>query len=756
LNIGTFTISNGAVGPANLASITIASSGGGDDSTAFSEVGLFEDTNANSTYDPGTDTRYGTASTAYPTNDGSITFTAAKAIAVSTSVRYFVIVKLNGTTPASPGHTFNSQVTAITTSGGASTAGTPSTVMLGLNILAPVFTFADLALPATQGTAYLGGTDFVMQTFTISYPNGPTNTLTGITVQSSGTGNDMNDYASVKLYRDSNASGSYTVGVDVQVATVGAFSANDGPLTFTLSGAESSFATGSTTRYFIVVAYNMNGANNTTFATQIQSAAGQATGTTISGLPAPTAGPTPGLNLLANNLIATLNGPSTATGIDNNEQGTGGIGVCICDVTLNTIAAAWTVNSITFRSSGTGNDLTAYNYLALHEDSNASGTFDGGDAMAVGVAGTAFAANDGDYVATLTNASFPATTTRRFFLVAKWAGTAVTGENFAARLQSISAIPPSGGQITGAPTANAASFTINAAVLSVANAPTPPASATREGGVAFSHSLVLFRFAATNNTVTINAITLTTTGTADWAADLTGIELYVDNGNGVFDAGIDTLVFTGAATSGTTACTLTSAVNVANGVNQDIWVRLNVAATAGASVPETFIASIANTTDVNVTGGTVAFGSPAPTSNSLGVVTYFVTTFAPTFDLQTGGAAITITGSGFLSPITLTIGGAVCGGTAVIAAGGTQITGLIVPPGTGTGKTIVLTNGAIGPKTLTQTFSYAGGSTIGGSGGGGGGGGGGCEVNGSNSGIWFAALALLALASSIALRKRKA
>lgn len=60
LNIGTFTISNGAVGPANLASITLKASGGGDDSTAFSEVGLFEDTNANSTYDPGTDRRHDT------------------------------------------------------------------------------------------------------------------------------------------------------------------------------------------------------------------------------------------------------------------------------------------------------------------------------------------------------------------------------------------------------------------------------------------------------------------------------------------------------------------------------------------------------------------------------------------------------------------------------------------------------------------------------------------------------------------------
>ncbi len=471
-----------------------------------------------------------------------------------------------------------------------------------------------------------------MQTFTISYPNGPNNTLTGISVQAGGTGDDLNDYASVKLYRDSNTNSAATaVGVDVQVATVAAFSANNGPLTFTLSGSESQFTTGSTTRYFIVVAFNMNGANNTTFTTQIMNnATGASTGTTISGLPALAAGATPGYNLLANNLIVTLNGPGTATGINNNEQGTGGIGVSICDVSINTISAAWTVASITFRSSGTpGNDATAYNYLALHEDSNASGAFDGGDALAVATAGTAFAADEGDYVASLTNTAFPAATTRRFFLVAKWAGVATTGQDFAARLQSISATPPSGGQITGAPTANAATFTINAAILSVANAPAAPAAAVLEGGVAFGHSLGLFRFAATNNAVTINAITLTTTGSGDWAADLASVELFVDNGNGIFDAGIDTQVFSGAGTTGTTVCTLTSAVNVANGTNQDIWVRLNVAATAGASVPETFIGSIANTTDVNVTGGTVAFGAPAPTTNALGVVTFFVTTFAP-------------------------------------------------------------------------------------------------------------------------------
>ncbi len=89
----------------------------------------------------------------------------------------------------------------------------------------------------------------------------------------------------------------------------------------------------------------------------------------------------------------------------------------------------------------------------------------------------------------------------------------------------------------------------------------------------------------------------------------------------------------------------------------------------------------------------------------------------------------------------------------MIGAGGTQITGLIVPPGTGTGKVIVLTNGPIGAKTLTQTFDYAGGSLIGGAGGGGGGGGSQCAAT-ENNAAWLAALALLAFAGALALRKR--
>jgi uncharacterized protein (TIGR03382 family) len=59
-----------------------------------------------------------------------------------------------------------------------------------------------------------------------------------------------------------------------------------------------------------------------------------------------------------------------------------------------------------------------------------------------------------------------------------------------------------------------------------------------------------------------------------------------------------------------------------------------------------------------------------------------------------------------MAPFSVTIGGTVCDGTSVIASG-TQVTGLTVPAGAGTGLTIVVHSGTLPPQTLAMTFDYA-------------------------------------------------
>ncbi len=917
ISAGTFTLSANSSGAATLNSINITAQGTGNDSNAYSEVRLYEDTGGTAgVYDPGVDTPYGAAATVFPADNGTLTFTQSQNFSASQTRRYFIVVKLNGSTLATSGQTFNFQVGDISVAAPASKSGVPSGTMNGLTILSPAFTFTDNtsatqgtaypssggyvmqdftvaypagpdnalasitltaqgsgndstayasvalyfdtdssgsytggdaqvattaafsadngtatltltgsnsftaggpsrryfvvvafnttptatqtfqtritavsgsyttttgtnvpsptggftagyqigqlsftfadASPAAQANAYLGGSDFLLQSFTVNYAAGPNNTLGTITLTAAGSGNDLNDYASVRLYRDANSNTTYDIGVDALVDTVASFNADNGTLNFTLSGAEAQFTAAQTKRFYVVAAFNMNGANNTTFQSQVTAASAMGLGANAQGLPAPAAGPAPGLLLLANNLVFTLNGPGAATTVYNNAQGPNNEGLVLLDVTVNTISAAWTLNSITFRASGTGDDATAYSNIALYEDSNASGAYDGpsgGDALAVASAGTSFNANDGTYTATLSNGAFAASTTRRFFLVVRFGGTAVTGQTFNARVDSVTATPPSGGQTTGVPSSYTTSFIIDSPALTVAGAPGAPGAAVVEGGAAFAHSLGLLRLSATNNNVTVTGLTLTPGGTGDFATDLAaanGLELYLDNGNGTFDgAPTDSLLFSGPGVSSANVCNFTSSVTVNNGQSRDIWVRLNVLGTAGGSVPETFTAMIANTTDVAVVGSpAVLMGTPSPTTNSLSVVIFAVTGVTPVTGPQSGGTALTITGSGFLAPLTVTIGGVLCTGTPTISAGNTQITGLMTPAGAGNNLPIVVTSGSLTPKAAPVQFSYFGGSFIGGgAGGGGGGGGSGCDAKADGS-PWAALLALLALSAA--------
>lgn len=916
ISAATFTIDANSQGAATLNSISITASGSGNDAQAFTQVALYEDTNISGSFDFGVDTLYGTSATAFPSDNGTLTFTQTQNFTASQSRRYFIVVKLNGSPLATSGQTFNFQVSDIAVQSPGSKGGVPSAVINGLTMQAPAFSFADNALtqstafpstggfvlqdftasypagpantlasvslqatgsgddatgytqvaiyfdtdssgtftagdalagsmsnfgtdegtasvsltsnntftagnsrryfvvvafsasptggqtfqsriagcaggysgttasgvpvptgytaglviatvsftfadasPATAGTAFVGGNDFVLQAFTVTYSTGPTNTLTGIVATAAGSGHDLNDYASVALWRDNNASGAFEAGQDTLVDTQASFNADNGTVTFTLAGAESQWTSAQTKRFFIVVAFNLNGANNSTFQSQITNATGLGMGAGVLGTPAPGSGPAAGLVLLANNLVVTLNGPLAATTISANDQGAGGGGLMLGDFTVGTINAAWTVTSFTFTASGSGNDALAFSYLALHEDTNGNGTFDGTgvDSLAVAAAGVAFGGDNGTYTATLVNQAFGAQSSRRFFVVVRMAGVATTGQTFNVALTAASGTPPAGGQLSGVPSAATTSFIVGSPSLTVALGPASPNSQLREGGAAFGYTLAQFRLTASNANVSVSGLSLTSGGSGDFVNHLdatTGVELYADNGNGVFDAALDTLLFSGGGVTGLNVCNFTSPLAVNNSTSADIWVRLNVAASAGGSTPETFRLVVLSTSHVAVSGGvTVLMGTPAPDSNTLGVVIFNVTSFTPNNGPQAGGTAIIITGSGFTLPFTCTINGTLCTGTPVIAAGGTQVTGLISPAGSGSNLPIVITSGSLPPRTLTQRWSYYGGSSIGSGGGGKKGGGGGCST-GSES-AWLLAGPALAALWVLARRRRR-
>jgi len=180
------------------------------------------------------------------------------------------------------------------------------------------------------------------------------------------------------------------------------------------------------------------------------------------------------------------------------------------------------------------------------------------------------------------------------------------------------------------------------------------------------------------------------------------------------------------------------------------------ASTAGGSPSESFDARIQSPGDVQtVTAGNVAIGTNPPTSGMLHVITYSVTGFTPLQDSYSGGAPITITGSGFALPVTVTIGGVPCTGTASVNAAGTQITGLFVPGGSGTNLPITLDTNNLGPQTLSQTFNYQFSVTGGIGGGGGSNNRTDCAANGEGGVAWVLGLLGL-LAAASAMRRRRA
>jgi Synergist-CTERM protein sorting domain-containing protein len=287
---------------------------------------------------------------------------------------------------------------------------------------------------------------------------------------------------------------------------------------------------------------------------------------------------------------------------------------------------------------------------------------------------------------------------------------------------------------------------IDESVLSVSNAPGSPGNQLHQSGTALAFTMAKFRLGASNDTVSVSGVTLTGTGNGNWTTSMSstnGVQVYRDNGDGLFDAGTDTLLYQGAGQASMNA-TFTPSLDVPTRGSRDIWVRTNLLDTAGAGAAAqiSFTVAIVQGSDVACTVPTVLIGSPPPNGAILNVVDFFVTSVDPLTDAPAGGKQLTITGSGFMSPFTVTIDGVVCPGTPTITP--TMVTGIQVPPGSGTGKAIVVTSGTLAPLTLTDTFSYVAP--------------GGGKATTSSSGCIAGAtggLAMLALPVLAALRRRR-
>gem|GEM_PF-5577769 len=690
-------------GPANtLTSIELTASGSGDDASGYAALHLYEDTNLDGLFTSGTDTLIDTQ--AFTQNDGTLTFTLSGApsmFTVGTTRGFLVIADMSLT--ANDGETFS---VAVTDAGGG-LAGTnytnlplPAAGTAGLSVLGNALSIA-INGPAS---AMIDNNDSgqVLLDFSMSTANDAW-TVSSITFGASGTMDDSTAFTSLSLYVDSNDNGTFESGTDVAASpNSGNFTQDNGMMEVLLSN--TGYASLTTTRFLVVADFSGTGVAGQSVALRVESViATPPQGGVEVGIPSADGGT---FTIAGSRFDVTLNGPGMPETVNSNV-----LAQVMLDFSLSGVNDQWTVTSVTFTASGTGDDASDYAELALYEDSDGSGAFEfANDSLATATVGAGFSSDDGTYVASLTNSVVPGSG-RRFFFVVSLAGTAAAGETFACNLSSVVANSVGGGSPNGVPTASVPGLVIDSTLLAVQNDPAAPASSVRLRDESGPELLSAFRLTAVNGQITVGSISITAAGSADWAGTLdssNGVEVWRDSGNGAFDgAGSDTLLYSTGGTTPTINAVFSPSLSLANSEVATLFVVLNFVPGAGTSIPMTYSARIAADTDVSITGGAaVSFGAPAPNGNTLTLVDYFVTSVSPLSSVPDGGGAITIKGSGFTGPASLLIGGAICPGTAIVNSEGTEITGLMVPPGILGTYDIQLVTSLMGARTLSSEFTY--------------------------------------------------
>ncbi len=243
--------------------------------------------------------------------------------------------------------------------------------------------------------------------------------------------------------------------------------------------------------------------------------------------------------------------------------------------------------------------------------------------------------------------------------------------------------------------------------LTISNAPFAPATQATQAGVDIVRAIGAFRFAASGGAVDVTAISFALQGTGNWATDCgstDGFQIWRDDGDGVFGTP-DVQLFVGGVTGSSITVPFSPSLTIPNASNVDLWIVTHIPASTGQSLPKSFSTAIVNPSDTTVSGSaSVQFGTPVPTSTEFSIVLFFVTTFSP---LQgRGGQDITITGSGLTPPVSVTIAGVFCTGTASVNGSNTVVTGLTAPGPLPqqSALAITITTGLLGPITLTQTW----------------------------------------------------
>ena len=537
-----------------VSSITFTASGTGHDVYDVSAAYLYEDTNGNGIYEPGTDSAIGT-SQIFNVDNGTIEFSGFnRTVTAGTSQDWLVVYNMNST--ASNAETFRTSIAAnnnISAQGAVSGQGT----VAGAPVQSNTMTITNVGrLTITAGSANPAATnevntasDLAMLQLNLAANDTENIQVTALTITASGTAHDMDDITSgsVKLYIDTNSDGALDGG-DTQLGTGGSYDADNGTVTF--SGFSRTISASSSEDWLVVCGLSGSASEGETFAASVKentdvAATGLGSGQTVNRIGAPVNG---GTKTITTTGSLTISAGPASPGPSNQTASATDVPVLQVALASSSVEDV-NVTSITFTASGTGHERRDLERLGvfLYEDVNADGQVDGGDSL---INSDRYNGDDG--TVTLTGSvTVSAGSTTYLLLAYDFDGSASYGETFTARIAAAADVTATG--VTSAQSITPSGTPLQSSAITISsvgsltlaagsqNATSPLGNTTEATNAADVEMLQFTVSANATEAVDINAITLNISGTGDDAADVTSasVELYVDNGTtaGTLDAG---------------------------------------------------------------------------------------------------------------------------------------------------------------------------------------------------------------------------
>lgn len=577
-------------------------------------VRIYLDANANGTFEAGSDTLVSPSNNTFSAGLAAITLSASQTINTTPKL-YFVVYTLEA--DATPGATIGASI-AANTSLGVNSPDIVATTNFPLN--SSNATVTDVADTVTVTPTALApgtiaqGSDYAVER--LSMVAGFDEAVwTALTVTKMGTLADAG-IATVKVYLDANANGTYESGSDTLISP-GVTTFSGGSAAITLSAAQ----TLNTTPKVYFVVYGL-----TTTATE-----GATVGASIA---------QSGVTLTAPDTVAATNFPassgnSTVTDavdtitVTPTSQAPGTIAqdsdysVERLSLATNQETATWTALTVAKTGTIPDADITT---VKIYLDANANGTYEAGSDTLISPAVTTF--SGGSAAITLSAAQTITTSAKVYFIVYELEPLATIGATAGASVASAASFTVTGPDAVAS--TNLPANSSNSTVTDLADTVTITATdlAGAQVGQAEVKAFLKLVMATGADEAVWTALTVTKLGNlAD--GSVTTVRIFLDDGDDAFDPALDTLISPGVTTftGGSAAITL-SAAQTLNSTPKSYFVVYTIA--LGATVGNTIGARVTNSGSVTLTAPDVVSGTFPMDSSTPAVAAPDTVTAVPT------------------------------------------------------------------------------------------------------------------------------